>query len=85
MRSCMRRIFWTLVAVAAIASLTGCGTALSRAAQKGDVAAMEKLLNKGADINESAAGAPLRGHHCHMRRITASLKWSDIWSAGARM
>ncbi|WP_041280613.1 ankyrin repeat domain-containing protein [Desulfosudis oleivorans] len=67
----MRRIFWTLVAVAAIASLTGCGTALSRAAQKGDVAAMEKLLNKGADINESAAGGTIAGpplshaaHHC---------------------
>ena len=70
----MGRIFWTLVAVAAIASLTGCGSALIRAAQTGDVAAMETLLKEGADINKSAmetggvsGGTPLfyAAYKCH--------------------
>ncbi|MDY6853078.1 MAG: ankyrin repeat domain-containing protein [Thermodesulfobacteriota bacterium] len=40
-----------------MAALTGCGSALIRAAHQGDVAAMEKLLDQGADINEFSLGS----------------------------
>ena len=52
MEKCIRQIFWMLVAVTAMASLTGCGSALISAARKGDVATMEKLLDQGADVSE---------------------------------
>jgi ankyrin repeat protein len=38
-------------------ALAGCGTGLTQAAKEGDVTTLQKLLDQGADINESAMGS----------------------------
>ena len=42
-------------------AMTGCGTGLTQAAKEGDIAAIQKLLDEGADINESGLGAKMGG------------------------
>jgi len=88
----MGRMFWTLVAVTAIATMTGCGSAMIRAAQTGNVAAMEKLLGQGADINESAmetggvsGGTPLfyAAYKCHPEAVRYLIsKGADVDADG---
>lgn len=52
--------------------MTGCGTGLTQAAKEGDIATPQKLLDQGANINESAfgtsiAGPPLTHAACYCR------------------
>ncbi|TAL28220.1 MAG: peptidase C14, partial [Nitrospirae bacterium] len=42
-------------------AMTGCGTGLTQAAKEGDIAALQKLLDEGADINESGLGTKMGG------------------------
>ena len=51
-------IFILLVGMA----MTGCGTALTQAAKEGDIVALQKLLDQGANINENAiVGGSMNG------------------------
>lgn len=57
----MKKSFWGIATVVILVALTGCGSALIRAAKQGDVATLGKLLDQGADINESAVSGNCSG------------------------
>jgi len=76
-------IFLLLVGMA----MTGCGTGLTQAAKEGDISAIQKLLDEGANINESGtmggvmAGSPLSyaAYHCRMEAVKYLIhKGADI-------
>ena len=71
-------------------AMTGCGTALTQAAKEGDIAALQKLLDEGADINENAiVGGSMNGsllsqaaYYCRIEAIKYLIhKGADINNA----
>jgi len=65
-----------LIALLLILWLTGCGSGLTQAARDGDTRAIQKLLDGGADINESGtsnilAGPPLSfaAYYCRVEAV----------------
>jgi len=79
-------IFLLLVGMA----MTGCGTALTQAAKEGDIAAIQKLLDQGADINENAVvGGSMNGsllsqaaYYCRIEAVKYLIqKGADINNA----
>ena len=85
-RTSISIIFILLVGMA----MTGCGTALTQAAKEGDIAAIQKLLDQGANINESGsrggvmAGSPLSyaAYHCRIEAVKYLIqKGADINNA----
>jgi hypothetical protein len=88
----MKKVFWCIVTGAILVALAGCGTGLIAAAKKGDVATMQRLLDKGADINESAigdgtmtGGTPLfyAVYNCHVEAVRYLIqKGADVEAVG---
>jgi hypothetical protein len=81
--SLISAIFVLLVGMA----MTGCGTGLTQAAKEGDIGAIQKLLDQGANINESGtrggidAGSPLSyaAYHCRIEAVKYLIhKGADI-------
>src|SRR3989338_4293865 len=79
-------IFLLLVGMA----MAGCGTALTQAAKEGDIAALQKLLDQGANINENAiVGGSMNGsllsqaaYYCRIEAIKYLIhKGADINNA----
>ncbi len=79
-------IFIMLMSVA----MTGCGTGLTLAAKEGDISTIQKLLDEGADINESGtmggvmAGSPLSyaAYRCRIEAVKYLMqKGADINNA----
>ncbi|MDP3111107.1 MAG: ankyrin repeat domain-containing protein, partial [Thermodesulfovibrionales bacterium] len=58
----MKRILGLILIFPMLILLAGCGTALTQAAKEGDIAALQKLLDQGANINENAiVGGSMNG------------------------
>ena len=79
-------IFLLLVVMA----MTGCGTGLTQAAKEGDIAAIQKLLDQGGDINENAmVGGSMNGsllsqaaYYCRIEAVKYLIhKGADINNA----
>ena len=79
-------IFILLVGMA----MTGCGTRLTQAAKEGDIAALQKLLDQGANINENAiVGGSMNGsllsqaaYYCRIEAVKYLIhKGADINNA----
>jgi ankyrin repeat protein len=86
----MKKIFGLILIFPTLILLAGCGTALTRAAGEGDIADIQKLLDRGADINEDAtlggviAGSPLSyaAYHCRIEAVKYLIhKGADINNA----
>ena len=86
LRTSIGVIFIMLIGMA----MTGCGTGLTQAAKEGDISAIQKLLDKGADINESGtmggvmAGSPLSyaAYRCRIESVKYLIqKGADINNA----
>ena len=88
----MKKVLWSIVTIAILVVLAGCGTGMITAAKKGDVATMQRLLDKGADINESAigdgtmtGGTPLfyAVYNCHVEAVRYLIqKGADVEAVG---
>lgn len=72
----MKKVFWGISIFVMFIVLTGCGSGLTQAARDGDTRAIQKLLDGGADINESAtsnilAGPPLSfaAYYCRVEAV----------------
>ena len=84
----MRKLFGLILIFPFL--LAGCGTALTQAAREGDITNIQKLLDRGADINEDAttggviAGSPLSyaAYHCRIEAVKYLIhKGADINNA----
>lgn len=71
-------------------AMTGCGTALTQAAKEGDIAALQKLFDEGANINENAiVGGSMNGsllsqaaYYCRIEAVKYLIhKGADINNA----
>lgn len=88
-----RHDFISLINAASIllagAAMAGCRTGLTRAAKEGDIAAMQKLLDQGANINASPTGGAIAGpplgfaaYHCRIEAVKYLIsKGADINNA----
>lgn len=72
----MKKAGWVLATFVIFIVLTGCGSGLTQAARNGDTRAIQKLLDGGADINESGtsnilAGPPLSfaAYYCQAEAV----------------
>lgn len=89
----VKRLLAGIAAAAILCALTGCGTGLIHAAKKGDVATLQKLLDKGADINESGlsgncSGPPLAhaAYDCRPESVRYLIgRGADIEAVGPAM
>ena len=86
----MKKIFGLILIFPILVLLVGCGTALTQAARDGDVANIQKQLDRGANINEDAttggviAGSPLSyaAYHCRIEAVKYLInKGADINNA----
>ncbi|MEK6743481.1 MAG: ankyrin repeat domain-containing protein [Nitrospirota bacterium] len=86
----MKRISGLILLFPMLILLAGCGTALTRAARDGDIAAIQKLLDQGANINENAiVGGSMNGsllsqaaYYCRIEAIKYLIhKGADINNA----
>ncbi|MBI4619853.1 MAG: caspase family protein [Desulfobacterales bacterium] len=86
----MKRILGLISILSVLILLAGCGTALTQAAKEGDIAAIQKLLDQGANINEGGsmggimAGSPLSyaAYHCRIEAVKYLIhKGADINNA----
>lgn len=88
-----RRDFISLINAALIllvsVAVAGCRTGLTQAAKEGDIAAIQKLLDQGADINRSPTGGAIAGpplgfaaYHCRIEAVKYLIsKGADINNA----
>jgi len=89
----MKKIFNAVFILFVLILLAGCGTGLIAAAKTGDVASMQRLLDKGANINEGAlsgncSGPPLAhaAYHCQPESVRYLVsKGADIEAVGVMM
>jgi hypothetical protein len=89
----MKKVLWGIVTIAILVVLAGCGTGMIAAAKKGDVATMQRLLDKGADINEGAlsgncSGPPLAhaAYDCQPESVRYLVsKGADFEAVGVMM
>jgi len=89
----MKKVFWNILIIAIVVVFAGCGNQLIAAAKKGDIATMQRLLDQGADINESAlsgncSGSPLAhaAYHCKPESVRYLVgKGADIEAVGVMM
>lgn len=86
----MKRISGLILLFPMLILLAGCGTALTRAARDGDIAAIQKLLDQGANINENAiVGGSMNGpllsqaaYYCRIETVKYLIqKGADINNA----
>lgn len=87
----MKRILLGLILIfPMLILLAGCGTALTQAAKEGDIAAIQKLLDQGANINENAiVGGSMNGsllsqaaYYCRIEAVKYLIdKGADINNA----
>lgn len=77
----MKKWFTLVAAMVMPVVLAGCAAGLHQAAKEGDVAALQKQLDAGEDINESAmtinfAGSPLShaAYYCHPEAVSYLLQ-----------
>ncbi|MFH2046876.1 MAG: ankyrin repeat domain-containing protein [Pseudomonadota bacterium] len=88
----MKKKFCVIATVIFLVTLTGCGSGLIQAAKKGDVSTLQKLMDQGSDINESAmgVGAMTEGtplfyavYNCHVEAVRYLVsKGADVEAAG---
>jgi hypothetical protein len=89
----MQNVFKCIVSGIALLLLAGCAAGLVGAARNGDVAALQKLLDAGADINESGLSGNCNGpalahaaYYCHPEAVRYLVKrGADIEAVGAMM
>lgn len=74
----MKKRFAYIVVPVVLVVLAGCGTGLTRAVKEGNISAIQKLLDEGANINESAinnfaatVGGPPLSHAAAYCRVEA--------------
>ena len=86
----MKRILGLILIFPMLILLAGCGTALTQAAKEGDIAAIQKLLDQGANINENAiVGGSMNGsllsqaaYYCRIEAVKYLIhKGADINNA----
>jgi len=86
----VKRILGLILIFPMLILLAGCGTALTQAAKEGDIAALQKLLDQGANINENAiVGGSMNGsllsqaaYYCRIEAIKYLIhKGADINNA----
>ncbi|MBP7342451.1 MAG: caspase family protein [Smithellaceae bacterium] len=89
----MQNVLKCIVSGIALLLLAGCAAGLVGAARNGDVAALQKLLDAGADINESGLSGNCNGpalahaaYYCHPEAVRYLVKrGADIEAVGAMM
>jgi ankyrin repeat protein len=83
----MKKIFGFILIFLMLILLAGCGTALTQAAKEGDIVTLQKLLDRGANINENATvGGSMNGsllsqaaYHCRIEAVKYLIhKGADI-------
>lgn len=86
----MKNIFGLILIFPMLILLAGCGTSLTQVAKEGDIAAIQKLLDQGANINEGGigggaiSGSPLSyaAYHCRIEAVKYLIhKGADINNA----
>lgn len=86
----MKKQFAYIVVPVALVVLAGCGTGLTRAAKEGNINALQKLLDEGANINESAMAATMAGpplshaaYYCRVEAVKYLInKGADVNATG---
>ena len=67
----MKKLSEAICILLLLALLAGCAGPLQDAAYKGDIRTMTKLIDDGADINESSAGGPALLYACYTCQLEA--------------